>query len=210
MRCRLIYRTILHLSSQGKRVGLQHRLRWKNSSKSSTRHSIESRNSKYTEMQLALAANLRLNAIHSIISSIIWALFINLTWTSVKIWTEQWKLVPLNNLVLLKWKGSSNFRLYNHTTMLTLMVRMSISRWLLLKWWENNRGGSRRPWIPVRAWTLFTSKKHWKKSTQQLKSSKRRRNSWYRNLPDMRGAWASIIICLTRFRSRSATYMYFR
>lgn len=94
--------------------------------------------------------------------------------------------------------------------MLTLMVRMSISRWLLLKWWENNRGGSRRPWIPVRAWTLFTSKKHWKKSTQPLKSSKRRRNSWYRNLPDMRGGWASIITCLTKFRSRSVTFTCFR
>ena len=161
-------------------------------------------------MQLALAANLRLNAIHSIISSIIWALFINLTWTSVKIWTEQWKLVPLNNLVLLKWKESSNFRLYNHTTTLTLMGRMCISRWLLRKWWENNRGGSRRPWIPVRAWTRFTCKKHWKKSTQPLKSSKRRRNSWYRNLPEERGVWASIITCLSRFRSKSVIFTCFR
>lgn len=188
MRCRLIYRTILRSSSQGKRVVLQRRLRWKSSSKSLTRHSIESRNSKFTEMRLALAVNLRLNGIHITIGSIIWALSINLIWTNVKTWMALWKLVHPNNLVLLKWKESSNFRLYNTITTLTLTGRMCNCHWPLSKWWENNRGRSRRPWIPVSTWTPSTYKKHWKKSTQPLKSSKRRRNSSYSNLPGMKGA----------------------
>jgi hypothetical protein len=88
----------------------------------------------------------------------------------------------------LKWKESSNFRLYNTITTLILTGRMCICHWPLSKWWENNRGRSRRPWIPVSTWTPSTYKKHWKKSTQPLKSSKRRRNSSYSNLPGMKGA----------------------
>lgn len=116
MRCRLIYRTILHLNSLEKRVVLQLRLRWKNSSKSLTRLSIESRNSKFTEMRLVLAVNLRLNAILITISSIIWALSINPTWTKEKIWMGQWKSVRPSNSVQLKWMESSNFRRYSIIT----------------------------------------------------------------------------------------------
>jgi|LauGreDrversion4_2_1035121.scaffolds.fasta_scaffold200121_2 hypothetical protein len=86
---------------------------------------------------------------------------------------------------------------------------VSVSPWLHLKWWENNREWSNELWMKEKPSTQHTFRKHWRESILRSKSCKKRRNSWYNNLPETKKAitWLKKIDFQTRYISKWATFM---